>query len=245
MNTETTKQLQNKPGALIAITTERNKMYEETDTSRIYRLSRELSEAKKNFTIIVDALIEIAKRHHSQQACAEIADEALAKVKEIPMREVDNMTNDRSSELIASYDSPSAKRIEQLERELAEAKAEAEKWEKLYDQDTEHLASLQMLDNYGPAETLNETAMRLSRELVEARQELSEWKTLQSWGGTPQIVDEFIKGQQSRIHAAQDAEEQRDMLAKALRKIDRRDMLGWCGQVAHNALAAVKGGSDE
>jgi hypothetical protein len=85
----------------------------------------------------------------------------------------------------------------------------------------------------------------LERELAEARQELSEWKTLQSWGGTPQIVDEFIKGQQSRIHAAQDAEEQRDMLAKALRKIDRRDMLGWCGQVAHNALAAVKGGSDE
>jgi predicted RNase H-like nuclease (RuvC/YqgF family) len=39
-----------------------------------------------------------------------------------------------------------------------------------------------------------------------------------------------------------EAREQRDMLAKALRKIDRRDMLGWCGQVAHNALAAVKGG---
>lgn len=146
-------------------------MYEETDTSRIYRLSRELSEAKKNFTIIVDALIEIAKRHHSQQACAEIADEALAKVKEIPMREVDNMTDDRSSELIASYDSPSAKRIEQLERELAEAKAEADKWEKLHDQDTEHLASLQKRDNYGPTETLSETAMRLSRELAEAQKQ--------------------------------------------------------------------------
>jgi hypothetical protein len=36
--------------------------------------------------------------------------------------------------------------------------------------------------------------------------------------------------------------EQRDMLAKALRKIDKGDMLGWCGQVAHKALAAVKGG---
>jgi hypothetical protein len=35
---------------------------------------------------------------------------------------------------------------------------------------------------------------------------------------------------------------QRDTLAEALRKIDRGDMLGWCGQVAHNALAAVKGG---
>ena len=52
-----------------------------------------------------------------------------------------------------------------IERELAEAK----KWEKLYDQDTDHLLSLQKRDNYGPTETLNETAMRLSRELTEAQ----------------------------------------------------------------------------
>ena len=97
-------------------------MNKETDTSKIYRLSRELSDAKKNFSVLADALIEIAKRHHSQQACAEIADEALEKVKEIPMREVDNMTDDQSPELAASHDSPSAKRVEQLERELAEAR---------------------------------------------------------------------------------------------------------------------------
>ena len=193
MNTGTTKQLQNKPGAWIAITTERNKMNTETTKQ------------------LQDKLID---------AC----DAMLGLV---------NMSSEQLVKIVS------------LERELAEAKAEADKWEKLHDQDTEHLASLQKRDNYGPTETLNETAMRLSRELAEARQELSEWKTLQSWGGTPQIVDEFIKGQQTRIHAAQDAEEQRDMLAKALRKIDRRDMLGWCGQVAHNALAAVKGGSDE
>jgi chromosome segregation ATPase len=59
--------------------------------------------------------------------------------------------------------------LNQCRRELATAKAEAEKWEKLHDQDTEHLASLQKRDNYGPMETLNETAMRLSRELAEAR----------------------------------------------------------------------------
>jgi hypothetical protein len=82
-------------------------------------------------------------------------------------------------------------------------------------------------------------------ELAEARQELSEWKTLQSWGGTPQIVDEFIKGQQSRIHAAQEAEKQRDTLAEALRKI--RDYKGHFGEddpksVAIDALVTVKGG---
>lgn len=54
---------------------------------------------------------------------------------------------------------------------MAKTKAEAEKWEKLHDQDTEHLASLQKRDNYGPTETLNETAMRLSRELAEAQKQ--------------------------------------------------------------------------
>ena len=54
---------------------------------------------------------------------------------------------------------------------MAKTKAEAEKWEKLHDQDTEHLASLQKRDNYGPTETLNEAAMRLSGELAEARKQ--------------------------------------------------------------------------
>jgi hypothetical protein len=41
-------------------------------------------------------------------------------------------------------------------------------------------------------------------------EKLSEWKMLAGWGGTPEIINDFIKGQQSRIHAAQEAEEQRD-----------------------------------
>jgi hypothetical protein len=89
----------------------------------------------------------------------------------------------------------------------------------------------------------------LERELAEARGELSEWKTLQSWGGTPQIVDEFIKGQQTRIHAAQDAEKQRDMLVEALKIIATHNHAdGQCDNgyspqyIAKQALAAVKGG---
>jgi predicted RNase H-like nuclease (RuvC/YqgF family) len=62
-------------------------------------------------------------------------------------------------------------KIVSLERELTESKSEAGKWEKLHDQDTEHLVSLQKRDNYGPTETLNQTAMRLSRELAEARKQ--------------------------------------------------------------------------
>jgi predicted RNase H-like nuclease (RuvC/YqgF family) len=47
-------------------------------------------------------------------------------------------------------------------------------------------------------------------DAIEAMEELNEWKTLTSWGGTPEIINDFIKGQQSRICAAQGAEKQRD-----------------------------------
>jgi hypothetical protein len=65
-------------------------------------------------------------------------------------------------------------------------------------------------------------------DAIEAMEELSEWKTLSGWGGTPEIINDFIKGQQSRIYAAQDAEEQRDRLAEALQRV--RD--GYGGQLA-------------
>lgn len=154
-------------------------------------------------------------------------------------------------------------KINQLERELAAAKAEAKKWEKLHDADTAHLVSKQQRDNNGPTETLNETAIRLSRERIDCCMEaervirelkreealheyqLNQWKTLQSWGGTPQIVDEFIKGQQSRIHAAQEAEKQRDTLVEALEFVieDSGDHLTFSAILAaQKALAAVKAG---
>jgi len=66
---------------------------------------------------------------------------------------------------------------------------------------------------------------------IEAMEELNEWKTLTGWGGTPEIINDFIQGQQSRIYAAQEAEEQRDRMAeenKQLRAILPRvlDVLG-------------------
>jgi hypothetical protein len=36
--------------------------------------------------------------------------------------------------------------------------------------------------------------------------QLAEWSVLNLWGGTPEIIHEFIKGQQSRIHHSQDIE---------------------------------------
>jgi DNA-binding transcriptional MerR regulator len=70
---------------------------------------------------------------------------------------------------------------------------------------------------YRDGSPLIETCRDLERQLAEAREQLTEWRTLTSWGGTPEIIDQFIRGQQTRIHAAQNAEEQRDRLAEALR----------------------------
>jgi phosphoribosylpyrophosphate synthetase len=102
---------------------------------------------------------------------------------------------------------------------------------------------------YEDAAQLEHELIQCKRELAEAREELIEWRTLRSWGGTPQIVDDFIKGQQTRIHAAQDAEKQRDTLAEALEMIITHNLLdNQCDNgyppryVAKKALAAVKGG---
>jgi hypothetical protein len=48
----------------------------------------------------------------------------------------------------------------------------------------------------------NEQQARAER----AEAELADWSVLNLWGGTPEIVHEFIKGQQTRIHHCQDLE---------------------------------------
>lgn len=51
---------------------------------------------------------------------------------------------------------------------------------------------------------------------------LKEWpQTLSGWGGTPSIVDEFIKGQQSRIHSAQLCEEENDKLRSRVVELEQ------------------------
>lgn len=57
------------------------------------------------------------------------------------------------------------------------------------------------------AQQVKDFARKLKRERDEMREELQQWKMLCAWGGTPEHIDQFIKGQQSRIHQAQDIEE--------------------------------------
>jgi hypothetical protein len=67
----------------------------------------------------------------------------------------------------------------------------------------------------------------VERERDEARDELRQWQMLCLWGGTPEHVHDFIKGQQTRIYEAQDIEktcekleQERDEARKHLREIE-------------------------
>ena len=69
------------------------------------------------------------------------------------------------------------------------------------------------LEQYGHESSLQgspvdwaDFARRLEIERDMLKSELSEWKILRSWGGTPEIIHQFIKGQQMRIYAAQEVE---------------------------------------
>ena len=96
--------------------------------------------------------------------------------------------------------------------------------------------------------------VKLERELTAAQEELAEWSILKGWGGTPEIINDFIKGQQTRIHYAQNIEEeltavteQRDRLAEAFRKIkkaggthdDSYDELDFIADVIFEALQSL------
>jgi hypothetical protein len=44
--------------------------------------------------------------------------------------------------------------------------------------------------------------------LLLAERELADWRILTGWGGTPEIINDFINGQQARIHYAQNLEDE-------------------------------------
>ena len=58
---------------------------------------------------------------------------------------------------------------------------------------------------------------RMKQERDEAREEIKEWKTLCLWGGTPEHIHGFIRGQHSRI---QHLERERDEAREALMRIE-------------------------
>jgi hypothetical protein len=91
---------------------------------------------------------------------------------------------------------------------------------------------------------------QLERELTAARAEITEWRILNGWGGTPEIINDFIKGQQTRIHHAQDLEtelaavtEQRDAARRLAEKY--RNLSCESQEEADVTLLPWEGGADE
>jgi hypothetical protein len=57
--------------------------------------------------------------------------------------------------------------------------------------------------------------LELERELTAARDEIAEWQILNGWGETPEIINNFIEEQQTRIHLlAQNLEEELDRVTE-------------------------------
>ena len=99
----------------------------------------------------------------------------------------------------------------ELETELAEAKAEAAHYMSVAQKATDDLTRLRAeLKELSQAYELNRVSIdeldadRARAERAEAA--LAKWSVLNLWGGTPEIIHEFIKGQQNRIHHCQDLE---------------------------------------
>ena len=110
--------------------------------------------------------------------------------------------------------------IEALEKFRSDSDAESDRADVLYQRscEVEHKlraeverlkATLSAIEEDGTSE--HNAAVGLRQNLVaaitraeKAEDALAEWSVLNLWGGTPEIIHEFIKGQQNRIHHCQD-----------------------------------------
>ena len=65
---------------------------------------------------------------------------------------------------------------------------------------------------------LREKAERYRLVTLKQDAELADWRYLAIWGGTPEVIHEFIRGQQNRIHHCQDLETELAALRSLLRE---------------------------
>ena len=121
--------------------------------------------------------------HHSKHADDLIGENVKLRAEVERLKEVSGGYYDSSKAWMA--------RAERAEAMLAEAKVERE---------TVAEASLRSLEAY--IDKLKQFAERAEK----AEAALADWSLLNTWGGTPEIIHEFIKGQQNRIHHCQDLE---------------------------------------
>jgi cell division protein FtsB len=119
-----------------------------------------------------------------------------------------------------------SKHADDLIGENVRLRAEVERWKTVAAQMTaerEHNANeasrlraqLAAIEEDGTEE--HNAAVGLRQKLVaaldraeKAEAALADWSILNLWGGTPEIIHEFVKGQQNRIHHCQDLEAELD-----------------------------------
>jgi hypothetical protein len=61
--------------------------------------------------------------------------------------------------------------------------------------------------------------VKLAARAEKAEAELTDWSLLNAWGGTPEIIHEFIKGQQHRIHYCQNLETELESLRAEVERL--------------------------
>jgi DNA repair exonuclease SbcCD ATPase subunit len=145
----------------------------------------------------------------------------------------------------------------------------AEKAEAAFaDPHTLHAHCLRTLTEGQIAHLFGERMTAIVNRAEKAEAELADWSVLNLWGGTPDFIHEFIKGQQARIHRCQDLEADNAKWQKLLlmsrddREIDliseieeqarllgmsgerEADLLGKLGRL-ESELAAIKNGHGE
>jgi hypothetical protein len=91
--------------------------------------------------------------------------------------------------------------------ELTRLRAENERltgW--LADPHALHAHCLRTLTEGQIAHLFGERMTEIVNRAEKAEAELADWSVLKAWGGTPEIIHQFVKGQQNRIHHCQDIE---------------------------------------
>jgi len=91
-----------------------------------------------------------------------------------------------------------------LEREKAEAERTDAIYQRACEVERELRAEVENEAKWAAHYLAQSIADKARAERAEA--ELADWSVLKGWGGTPEIVHKFIKGQQHRIHYCQNLE---------------------------------------
>jgi hypothetical protein len=112
-----------------------------------------------------------------------------------------------------------------LEREKAEAERTDAIYQRMCEVERELRADCENETKWAAHYLAQSIADKSRAERAEA--ELADWSVLKGWGGTPEIVHKFIKGQQHRIHCFQNLEAELDSERARLNWLETPSGMDW------------------